>query len=213
VTAPERSAGRVLVVRHGESEANVVGSLHCSVPGPGLTAHGFDQAEALVGALADEDIDAVWASNMTRAQQTAAPLAAARGLDVGVHPDLREAYLGTALDDRRDAESHEVFDAIYAGWMLGTDPDRRGDTDGESGAEIVKRWSAAFDEVVRSTPRGRTALLISHGAASRLAVAAIASVDPAWALTHRLPNTGWIVLDSRPTGWHCARWADVEPGS
>jgi broad specificity phosphatase PhoE len=44
---------RLILVRHGESEANVIGSLHCQVPGPPLTDRGHKQAEALVAALAD----------------------------------------------------------------------------------------------------------------------------------------------------------------
>src|SRR3954467_1668490 len=99
---------RLVLVRHAESEANVTGSLHCRVPGPPLTELGHEQAKMLVDALADQDVRAGWASTMTRAQQTAAPLATARALELRIHDDLRETDLGD-LHDRHDAEAHALF--------------------------------------------------------------------------------------------------------
>jgi broad specificity phosphatase PhoE len=39
---------RLIVVRHAQSEANAVGSLHCTVPGPPLTDLGHEQAKTLL---------------------------------------------------------------------------------------------------------------------------------------------------------------------
>lgn len=199
---------RLIVVRHGESEANVVGSLHTSVPGPGLTAPGFAQAEALVDALAGEDVRAVWASTMTRARETAAPLAAARGLEVRVVDGLRECYLGL-LDDRRDAEAHELFDDVYTGWMVGGELDLR-PPGGESGTEVADRWLAALDGVLADLAEG-AAVVVSHGAASRLALARRTDVDPGWALRHHLPNTGIVVADEVDGVWRCRSWGGLVP--
>src|ERR1700759_1664828 len=97
---------RLIVVRHAQSEANAVGSLHCTVPGPPLTELGQEQAGALAETLAGDDVRAVWSSTMTRAWQTAEPLAAALGLVVHQREGFKEAYLGE-LHDRTDAEAHE----------------------------------------------------------------------------------------------------------
>lgn len=70
---------RLLLVRHGQTPSNVRFLLDTAVPGPGLTELGERQAAALPEALAGEDIDALYASTLTRAQLTAAPLAGARG--------------------------------------------------------------------------------------------------------------------------------------
>jgi len=59
-----------------------------------LDAHGRWQAQQLAQALAHEPIDAIVASDLTRAVQTAEPLAAAQGLRVVREPRLRERCFG-----------------------------------------------------------------------------------------------------------------------
>ncbi len=93
---------RLILVRHGQTPANVDGILESTVPGPGLTALGHEQAEALVEALADEKIDAIFVSSMIRTHLTAAPLVAARGLEPAVRDGLREIAAGDVEgNDRR----------------------------------------------------------------------------------------------------------------
>jgi broad specificity phosphatase PhoE len=201
---------RLLVVRHAQSEANAVGSLHCTVPGPPLTDLGHEQAKALAESLADEDVRAIWASSMTRAQQTAEPLAAARNLPIQLRDGLKEAFLGE-LHDRQDDEAHETFEDIYASWLVAGELEARCAGGGESGAEVRTRWLAVLDEVVAGLDEG-TAVIVSHGAAARLAITEFAGVDPAWVLAHHLPNTGQVVFDEVDGGWECRGWAGLWPG-
>lgn len=90
---------RLILVRHGLPE-KVTGSVQAD---PALTEVGRRQAERVVDALAADTVDAVYASTMTRARQTAEPLAEDRGLDVGTVADLcefdsdRVSYLPTEL--------------------------------------------------------------------------------------------------------------------
>lgn len=58
-------------VRHGQSAANAAGIIDTSVPGPGLTAIGLQQAQTVAATLAAEGHDAIFASTMVRTQQTA----------------------------------------------------------------------------------------------------------------------------------------------
>ncbi|MCW2504504.1 MAG: histidine phosphatase family protein [Actinomycetia bacterium] len=201
---------RLILVRHGESEANVIGSLHCQVPGPPLTDRGHEQAEALVAALASEDVRAVYASTMTRASQTAGPLAAALGLDLRIRDGLREADLGE-LHDRHDTEAHALFDDVFAGWALDADLTLRC-AGGESAEEIVDRVAKVLAEAAGSLPEdGGTAVVVGHGAAFRLVLLALCGVDPAFALRHHLPNTGLAVLDVVPDGYACRSWGGLAP--
>ena len=57
---------------------------------PALSARGVAQAERLAAWLEEEPLDALYTSPMRRARETAAPLAALRGLEPGVEPDLME---------------------------------------------------------------------------------------------------------------------------
>jgi 2,3-bisphosphoglycerate-dependent phosphoglycerate mutase len=57
---------------------------------PDLSDAGHQQAAALAEWLVDEGIEAIWASPMRRARQTAAPLEAATGLTATIDDDLKE---------------------------------------------------------------------------------------------------------------------------
>jgi len=57
---------------------------------PALSPLGLRQAEALADWLAEERLDAIYASPLRRARETAAPLAAKLGLDVAIDESLRE---------------------------------------------------------------------------------------------------------------------------
>ena len=74
-------ATRIIAIRHGQTawnaETRIQGQLDIALNAPGRW-----QAQRLAQALADEAIDAIVASDLPRAMQTAAPLAAARGLRV-----------------------------------------------------------------------------------------------------------------------------------
>jgi 2,3-bisphosphoglycerate-dependent phosphoglycerate mutase len=86
-----------VLVRHGESEAYVDGTPFELVDGhgdPPLSANGVQQARRVCGRLADASITAIYVTTLRRTAQTAAPLAAALGLDLRVEADLREVHLG-----------------------------------------------------------------------------------------------------------------------
>nr|WP_284288846.1 histidine phosphatase family protein [Angustibacter aerolatus] len=92
---------RLILVRHGQTPSNVQRLLDTAVPGADLTDLGRQQAERVPTGLADEPVEAVYASTLVRTQQTAGPLAAALGLDVQVRDGLREITAGDLEPARR----------------------------------------------------------------------------------------------------------------
>lgn len=85
----------MILLRHGQSEFNVVFSVTKRDPGikdPKLTPLGQVQAEKAAEALSERDIRRIIASPYSRALQTAAPLARRLGLKVQVNPLVRERY-------------------------------------------------------------------------------------------------------------------------
>lgn len=84
----------LIIVRHGQSTGNVEG-LYCGQLDFPLTKKGFAQAE-LAGAYLKEayQIDAIYASDLCRAMQTAEPTARAFGLEIIPDKDLRETCVG-----------------------------------------------------------------------------------------------------------------------
>src|ERR1700712_5377095 len=75
---------RLLLIRHGQTPANVLGQLNTRKPGPGLTTIGAKQAAAVPGALQGDQIGAIFASTLIRTQLTAGPLSEELGLPVTV---------------------------------------------------------------------------------------------------------------------------------
>ncbi|MGY1496338.1 histidine phosphatase family protein [Streptomyces sp. QTS52] len=195
---------RLLLIRHGQTPSNVKFLLDTAVPGPGLTELGERQAAALPEALAGEDIDALYASTLTRAQLTAAPLAVARGLDVRVRDGIREVAAGD-LEMRGDSEAAHTYMTTLFAWAAGDTELRM--PGGENGVEALGRFDAVVAEAAGSGA-GAVAM-VSHGAAIRMWAAARAdNVDVPFAAEHRLDNTGVVVLEGAPAdGWKVVSWA------
>ena len=83
-----REPTRVLLVRHGQTVTNREGRF-CGHSETALTDLGRKQAEALGRRLASVSIDAVYASDFSRAIDTAAIALAGREVQVHIDPGLR----------------------------------------------------------------------------------------------------------------------------
>ena len=79
----------LILVRHGLPERIAPGSGDGPAD-PGLSPEGWRQAECLAAWLGEERIDAVYSSPMTRARETAFPLARLLGMDVATRDGLTE---------------------------------------------------------------------------------------------------------------------------
>lgn len=201
---------RLLLIRHGQTPNNVAGALDTAAPGAGLTPLGQAQARALPAALADEDISAVHASPLLRARLTAAPLADARGLTVGVRAGLEEVSAG-ALEMRSDTEAVQAYVACLAAWMA-EDLDRPM-PGGPDGHAFAARYDAAVRDVLADHKQDDTVALVSHGAAIRVWTALRTGIDRDEATRLHLANTGFAVLTGDPgEGWTLARWHEQPAG-
>ncbi len=140
----------ILFVRHGETDWNVERRVQGHTDRP-LTANGEAQARALAAELRDERLDAVYASDLVRARETARAVAAEHGLEVEELPELREKHFGT-WEGLLDTEIRERFpDASTGPWG-----------DSETSEEVSERILAALHEIARRHPEGRV-LVVSHG--------------------------------------------------
>lgn len=199
---------RLILIRHGQTPANVAYTMHTTLPGPGLTRLGQQQAAALPAALADEKIDALYASTHRRAQLTAAPLAETRGLQVLVRDGIREVSAGH-WEGASDHASHTAFLDLAFSWP--TAPATRV-PDGESGLEVLDRFDGVVNEAVQS---GAEAVgMVSHGVAIRVWLAARAlNVTTDDVKRRELDNTGVVMADRASDGtWRVTSWAGLPVG-
>lgn len=199
---------RLLLIRHGETPGNVLGQLDTAHPGPGLTDLGERQAAALARSLANEQIDLLFASTLVRTQITAAPLAAARGLDVEVLEGLREIEAGS-LEKLTDRESHLRYLGTVFSWAAG-ELDRRMPA-GPSGQDFFERYDASITRIAAAAQGvggPATAAVVSHGAAIRVWVGLrAANVEPDFAARNVLANTGIVAVEGDPDGgWRLIHW-------
>jgi broad specificity phosphatase PhoE len=196
---------RLLLIRHGQTPANVRGELDTAAPGPGLTALGRAQAAAIPDALASERIDAIYASRLVRTQQTAAPLARVHGeMHRIVLPGIHEIEAGR-LEGRTDKRSVRTYLKTVWGWSEGK-LDRRMPGAGD-GHEFYARFDADVAGIYEQQGPDAAVALFSHGAAIRVWTAARATnVTPEWPGRQHLDNTGVVTLEGSPAGWTLADW-------
>ena len=192
---------RLILARHGRTAGNVVRALDSRPPGMPLDDVGRAQAEDLARRLAAQPVAAVYASRATRAQQTAAPVAAAHDLSVVVIDGVQEADCGE-LEGATDPASHERFQDVYEAW-LNEEFDVRL-PGGESALEVRARFVAAVEAVAADDP----VVVVSHGAAIRLGVGALLGEG---AETRYVPNAGLVVLTGAPGRWALEHWDGAEP--
>ena len=199
---------RLLLIRHGQTPANVRGELSTAAPGPGLTRLGTRQATQLVAALSREPIDAVFASTLVRTTLTGQPIALDRELPIVERRGLHEIEAGD-LEDRTDPASvRRYLETVFA-WGAGRlDVIMPGGSDGN---EFFYRFDRDIDDIA-SRVNG-TAAVFSHGAAIRVWAAGRASnVNPRFAAENELHNTGIVELEGEPGDWRLVNWAGSPVG-
>lgn len=173
------STTEILLIRHGETDWNVDRRLqgHLDIP---LNPSGQRQAHALVGGLEGVALDAIFSSDLQRAQQTAAPLAEARGMTLQLAAGLRERCYG-ALEGLRYPEAAERFPEAYAA-LMGRDIDARYPA-GLHMAETMREFSA------RAVTTLTTLLdVLAPGNVRRVAIVTHGGVlDCIYRFAHKLP--------------------------
>lgn len=145
----------VHLLRHGEVH-NPEQVLYGRLPGYRLSAAGEAMAEKAASWFADKGVTHLVSSPLERAQQTAAPIAAALSLPVTVDDRLIEA--GNLFEGLRVGVGDGALRVPRHWWKL-RNPFRP--SWGEPYVEIAARMIAAV-EAARDTARGGAAVLVSH---------------------------------------------------
>jgi uncharacterized phosphatase len=155
----------IYLARHGESDWNAANRFQGHSDRP-LTDHGREQAKALADLVAAESVEAIYASPLSRALETARIVAARTGLAVVADEGLREVDTGSWSGLSR-AEVQECYPEGFQRWITGG----AGWEDGESYEEMAERVLAAVNRIAAAHPGGRV-LLVSHGGPIRAIQAA-----------------------------------------
>lgn len=187
-------------IRSAESASNAANLIDTSVPGPGLSPLGFGHATTAANELRANGYDGVYASNMLRAQESAAPLAQALGLPVTVLPGLRQIEAGR-YEGQPEPDSHVTETAA---WLNG---DLNASIPGSiTGAEFDARYDEAVQTIYDSG--NLNPIAFGHSTSTMLWVLMnVTNPDDSLLATHPLPNMGRIVIAGSPRdGWRLTYW-------
>jgi probable phosphoglycerate mutase len=159
------------VTRHGETDHNRDHIMQGSGVDSALNDTGRAQAEALAARLADASLDAVYASTLIRARQTAKIVAAPHEpLPYAYLDDLKEISWGVYEGTPRTKERTAAMKAIKRRWRAGeVDAPVEG---GESPRQVERRARRAID-IMLEAHAGEHLLVVTHGRFMRIMLASL----------------------------------------
>lgn len=187
---------RLVLWRHGRTEWNATRRFQGQID-VALDDIGRAQARQAAAQLAQLPPTAIVASDLSRAQDTAAALSGLTGLPVGTDERLREtdagSWQGLGREELVAAHGEEL-----AAWAAGSDLRPGG---GERRSEVAARMVAAIDDALLTLGDGGTLVVVTHGGAARAAVGSLLDLRVAhWAILGVLTNCAWTVLSEQPAG-------------
>ncbi|MCX4525822.1 MULTISPECIES: histidine phosphatase family protein [unclassified Streptomyces] len=197
-TARTGKTGRKIVLwRHGQTSWNLERRFQGSTDIE-LTETGVAQARRAARLLASLKPDAIVASDLRRAANTAAELAAVTGLPVTHDAALRETYAGEWQGLTHD-EILGKYGEQYAAWKRG-EPVRRGG--GELETEVADRAAPVVLAHADRLPEGGTLVVVSHGGTIRTTIGRLLGLESYyWEGLGGLSNCCWSVLGEGARGW------------
>ena len=183
---------RFWFIRHGQTDWNLRGCFqgHIDVP---LNGTGHAQARALAARLAATPADAIYASDLQRARQTAEPLAAAWQRPLQLLPGFREQAFGIVEGLDLPAVQRE-HPALWADWL-------RQQSDfalpgGESLRSFAARVLGGVHTLAAAHPGGEVAV-VTHGGV----------LDVLWRTAQGLPLDVPRACTIPNTGINRLRWS------
>jgi glucosyl-3-phosphoglycerate phosphatase len=198
------SPRRLLLVRHGRTGSNAEGRFQGQLDVP-LDEVGRAQAAAAAPGLAGLGFDVLVSSDLSRATETAAAIAAVSGHDVVRTRALREMCLAGFQGLTRD-EVAARYPEAFEQWRTGRSVNLPG-------------WETATDLADRAVPavlgiEAETAMIVSHGGTIRTLLGRILDLPPGrWSALAGLDNCHYSELvygDGR--GWSLRAHNAPAPG-
>ena len=195
----------LILIRHGETAWNRERRMQGQTDTP-LSDLGRAQAQAVARRLAQHEFAAIYSSDLTRAWDTAAAIAAASGRDIVREPRLRECTFGL-FEGLTYAEMAQRYPAEHARFLLREDD--YAVPGGESPRQFYQRSLGCLEEIARAHPR-ECAVVVTHG----LVLDTLYRAARGMALNAKreapLLNASLNRFHRAPHAWIELAWGDVE---
>ncbi len=203
---------RLFVLRHGQTAWNAETRIqgHLDMP---LNAVGRWQAERLAKALQGEELVAIYSSDLSRALETAEPLARTMKLQVQIDASLRERAFGH-FEGQTFLDIEATWPEDAARWRQ-RDPDF-GPGGGERLRDFYERSVRAAWLLAQRHP-GQAIALVAHGGVLdclyRAALGIELQAPRSWPVANAVINRLlWTPQGLSMVGWHDAAHLDGVPG-
>lgn len=198
-------ATRIIAIRHGETDWNAGARIqgHTDIA---LNARGRWQAERLAQALAHESFDAVYASDLSRALDTARALAAGSGVALQVEAGLRERAFGD-FEGMAFADIEQRWPDAARRWRA-----RDASFGAAGGGERLDDFYArcvACAQALGERHLGQSIALVAHGGVLDCLYRAATRIALDAPRTWQLANAGINRLLYTPEGLTLVGWGDT----
>ena len=151
---------RIILVRHGQTQWNSEGRVQGRTDIP-LNARGMAQAEAVGEWLSGRKIDAVYASPLMRAHDTAKAIADRQGVCVKLLGEMIEIDFGL-WEGKTKRELAAEFPEFWTDWSWHLDEQKSAMMQAESAYMILERTKRAIDAVMDENAADATVAIVSH---------------------------------------------------
>jgi probable phosphoglycerate mutase len=195
---------RLCIVRHGETAWNAEHRVQGQLDVP-LNAIGQAQALAVSRALSQEKFDAIYSSDLSRARQTAQPIANALAKEIFLERDLRERHYGI-FERLTYAEVKVRYPEDYARFEA-RDPEYAFRT-GESLRDFSARSIAVISKIVNQN-KDRNILVFTHGGVLDKLYRFITGLPITAPREFGIPNAGLNRIELTLAGWQIRAWAET----
>lgn len=199
---------RLLLVPHALTDWNAARRFQGHSDRP-LSAAGRQQAARLANRLTGEQIHEAYASDLSRARETADAIAGPRRLPVRCEPRLRELHFG-AWEGLTYEEAREADPECLTAWE--SDVSRTAPPGGETLAELAGRIGTFFTGLTAETAeagRERTVLVVAHRGSLQVLLCLALGLPPQARWQLRLEPASLSELDLYPQGAVLARLNDT----
>lgn len=185
----------IYLIRHGETEWNKISKVQGQIDIE-LSENGVRQAKLLAKRLSMEKIDAIYASNLKRARQTAAIIAEYHKHEILEREDIREISLGPweglTVDEIRIKYSEHY--RVYR-----EDPFNFNMPGAETFTKLADRTYNAIVSIVKENT-DKTIIVVSHGNAIKAAIMRILDIDIKHYTKFRISNASISVVNFYESG-------------
>lgn len=177
---------RLYLVRHGQSAGNAEGRFGGHSPTP-LSDLGIEQARITAEFLAKENISAIYASDLHRTMQTAAPLSELTGIPVVPTKAFRERHVGVleglTFDESKQAHPKDYYALVHRNIQHVI-------TNGESYRHLLRRATGELRNILR-THQGEKIAIFSH-----TGVICFLTLHLIGAIQRHTRHTPWLVTSN-----------------